>query len=77
MIGIAGKTTNNYVFGALPLDPGIAVGLRQLTHPFEYFLFGGFICPMQSLTASYDGPRDNLRIDGSKEDGPHTTRSLL
>src|SRR5215831_2468249 len=70
MIGIVGKTANRNVFSALPLDPDSGFSLRQLSHPCQHFLFGCLTSPMQSLTASYNSPLNNLRVGGSKEDGP-------
>jgi hypothetical protein len=70
MIAVAGKSTDLDVFGALPLDALSGVGLRQLAHPSQYFLLGGLTGPMQSITASDDRSLNNLRIGGSKEDGP-------
>ena len=68
MIGIAGKTTNNNVFGTFPLDVSIRSSFRPLSHPSEHFLFGCLTGPMQSLTASQYGPLNNLRVGGPKED---------
>jgi hypothetical protein len=68
MIGVVAKTTNSNVFSALPFDPGN--GLRQLSHPSQHFVFGCLTSPMQSLTASYNSPLNNLWVCGSKEDGP-------
>jgi hypothetical protein len=70
MIAVVGKSTDLNVFSALPLDALSGVGLRQLSHPFQYFLFGGLTGPMQSSAASDDRSLNNLRIGGSKEDGP-------
>src|SRR5215467_16292964 len=70
VIGIVGKTANRNVFSALPLDPASGFSLRQLSHPCQYFLFGCLTSPMQSLTASYNSPLNDLRVGGSKEDGP-------
>jgi hypothetical protein len=70
MIGVVAKTTNSNVFSALPFDPASGVGLRQLSHPSQHFLFGCLTSPMQSLTASYNSPLNNLWVCGSKEDGP-------
>jgi len=70
VIGIVGKTANRNVFSALPLDPASGFSLRQLSHPCRHFLFGCLTSPMQSLTASYNSPLNNLRVGGSKEDGP-------
>src|SRR5215469_10002157 len=69
MIGVVGKTTNRDIFGALPFDPASGASLGQLLHPSQHLLFGCFNSPMQSLTASYNSPLDDLRVGGSKEDG--------
>src|SRR6516225_6911593 len=66
----AWQTTNRDVFSASPLDPASGASLGQLLHPSQHLLFGCFTSPMQSLTASYNSPLDDLRVGGSKEDGP-------
>jgi|SRR6516162_1389769 len=70
MIGVAGKTTNSNVLSALPVDLASGPSLRRFSHPSQHFLFGCFVSPMQSRTAPYNGPLDNLWVGGSKEDGP-------
>jgi len=69
MIGVAGKTTNSNVFSALPLDLASGVSLWQFSYPSQHFLFGCFTGPMQSVTAPYNSPLDNLWVGRSKEDG--------
>jgi hypothetical protein len=70
MIRVVGKTTNTNVFSAPPLDLASGASLRRLSHPSQHFLFGCFASPMQSLTAPYNSPLNNLWVGGSKEDGP-------
>src|SRR6516162_9008055 len=70
MIGVVGKTTNSNVFSALPVDLASGPSLRRFSHPSQHFLFGCLVSPIQSLTAPYNSPLNNLWVGGSKEYGP-------